>query len=102
MPTESSSLELWGRIQREFGQLGAEVRGLGQHLGQRQDDMRREVMTHIDRLDQRVSELQQPPGRKAMSWARLIPWDKIAFLAISALGAMGWIKPAWVRLLTGG
>ena len=95
MQTQPSHLELWGLVQKEFGRLGQAVEGV--HL--RQDDMRRELLGHIQRIDQKLEQPARPAVRQLL---RLLPWDRLAFLALTTMGTMGWIKPAWIKALTGG
>ncbi len=95
MQSQPSHLELWGLVQKEFGKLDQSVQG----LERRQDDMRRELLGHVYRIEQKIDHKPEKPMRQL---ARLIPWDRVAFLALTTLGTMGWIKPTWVKVLTGG
>ncbi len=95
-----------GEIQRSLGRLEA-----GQHanrqatidqgatIRQRQDDIRRELLVHIDLMHKRLERT-----RRGLSWLKHMPWDRIAVTVASTLGTLGWIKPqwlAWLRLWTG-
>lgn len=93
-------LWMWGEIQKalgrlETGQLANRQTVLDQGIAmrQRQDDMRREIMTHIARLDRREGV------RRRMGWLRHVPWDRVLIFLATSLGALGWVKPEWIRLL---
>jgi hypothetical protein len=66
-------------------------------LEQGQLDMRREYLAGMRRIDQRLDS-----KRHGHPWLAQIPWYRIAMLLLSALGTLGYIKPQWVKLLTGG
>lgn len=88
---------MWGEMKEAFGRLEHGL--LASH--QRQDDMRREVLMHIKRLDQRLDKplKTSSPG---LSWLAHIPWDRVLAFLGTILGAIGWLKPQWVKMLTGG
>lgn len=77
---------VWGDLRQALSRLEQ-----GQH------DMRREHLYLAKRLEQRLE------GKKKGRWAWLahIPWDRIVVFLAGALGALGWIKPQWIKLLTG-
>lgn len=89
----SSAWEL--RIERELGHINATMAG----LYQRQDDTRREVLARVELAERRLEDKQ---GASAMGLLRLIPWDRAVTWAIMGAGAMGWLKPGWVKMLLGG
>ncbi len=85
MRQEPDLFSMWGSVQRSLGRLE-----------QGQVDMHREYTGHFQRLEARLDEMRRP----AMGLLRFIPWDKVLLFAISMAGALGWLKPAWVRLFT--
>jgi hypothetical protein len=94
MQREPSSI--WGKgIERELGHISATITG----LYQRQDDMRREILARVELAERRLEDKQ---GASAMGLLRLIPWDRAVTWAIMGAGAMGWLKPGWVKMLLGG
>ncbi len=86
-------LWMWGETKETLGRLD---RGQEAML-RRQDDMRREVLEHIRRVD--TALLQQKKVARSMTWMKHLPWERVAFVGATILGAMGWIKPAWLAWL---
>ena len=84
------TLWMWGEIQKSLGRL--EEQGLAMRL--RQDDMRRELLG-------RISRLEKGSRNGNLGWLKHIPWDRVAVLAMSVLGAMGWMVPRWLKMLAG-
>lgn len=94
---------VWGEIKQEFGELRSLTLGNRQAmidhaiaLQQRQDDMRRELLYHNRLLRERL-DARKP----ALHWAMRLPWDKLIGIPAGILGILGYLKPEWVRLLTG-
>lgn len=95
-------LMAWGEIQKSLGRLESAVEAgrqaiidQGRAMLQRQDDMRRETLTHHVRLERRVEKLE---ARKsfAAGLLRWIPWREVITGLVTLLGALNWIKPEWM------
>jgi hypothetical protein len=85
---------VWGEMKQAFGRLEQ-----GLHATHaRQDDMRREILTHIRAVNQR---LDKKPKRHGLAWLAHVPWDRIVLFLCSVLGTLGWVKPEWIKMLTG-
>lgn len=59
----------------------------------RQDDMRREMLLHVHRLETEM--------RKKPRWWRMLPLKEILFMALWMIAGLGYIKPGWIRFLSG-
>ena len=101
-PTGPTLLWMWGEISKSFGRLEALTLGNREMvldqvraLHMRQDDMRRELLTHLER-----SQLMSKPRRSA-GWLRYLPWERLAVFVVTTLGALGWIRPSWVKTILG-
>lgn len=79
---------VWGDLKQALGRLE-----------QGQVDMRREFQFQLRRVDQRLDARTE--RRTPLRWAMRLPWDRILGFVAGGLGVMGYLKPEWVRLLTG-
>lgn len=97
---------VWGEMRQAFGRLESLTIGnreamleQARHLQLRQDDLRREWLVHMRQMQKR---LEKPEKVSSLAWVAHIPWDRVLALLGTVLGAIGWLKPQWVKMLTGG
>lgn len=93
---------MWGEMRQAFGRLEAmtlanrqAMRDGVEHVYRRQDDMRRELLGHVIRIERKMdrepSLLRRLTRRYGMAALQL---------ALYAAGAAGLINPQWVRMLS--
>ena len=73
-----------------MGELTATVRMVEIGARRELELVRRELLGHIAPLVR---------SRRGRGWMRYVPWERVAFGAVSVLGALGWIKPQWLTPL---
>ena len=95
---------IWGEMREGFGRLEAAIVTNDKHHRQRQDDMRRETLDLLGRLERRLDG-QPKPGfdldigkmvRRAPLWVLSKLWPPSV---VAALGYMGVKTPAWLSAL---
>ena len=99
-PESSTLMWMWGEIKAEFAAVHTAIIG----LQRRQDDMRRELLHHVDRLDRGIAEKPKAPSllaRVLQSMTLSNVFQAIAFVWGPLAMIVSHYKPEWIRLLTG-
>ncbi len=88
--SSNGSMILLGQINQAIGELKAGLAHLRMAAIRDLELVRREMLGRIVPLER---------SRQGRGWMRYVPWERVAFAAISLLGALGWIKPQWLAPL---